>query len=573
MPETKYDTKRPVRRLGRFLDNERQLLYLILFYAALYGAIGLILPLGIQAIVNFTLAGRVSASWVVLIIVITIGLTLSGVIYIVQMKLVERLEQRIFAKSSFELAVRIPKIKHEALQNRYAPEFINQFFDTVTLQKGVSKLLIDYPTAVLQVFFGLVLISVYHPYFLFFSMVVAFVLYILFKYTGPLGIDSSLRESTNKYKVAEWLEELGRTMGTFKLAGITNLPLFKIDKLVSNWIRFRRLHFGVLISQYTIMVVFKVITVVVLLIIGSLLLIDNQISLGQFVAAEIVIITIMNSVERLITGLATVYDTLTSLDKLGMITDLPLEGNRDKQAREIKSVQGFQLDIEDMNYQYPDADRPAVCNITLHIPSAQKVALVGVEGSGKSTFLQLLVGLYDNYTGRITYNDISLATLRHDALRSDIGDNIWQETIFSGTLRENLTLGREDIPDEMIVDILRLIGAEEGMNKLDKGLDTALLTGGMKLPRTLIKKIVLARAILGDPKLLLLEIESDFLTAAEQDRLTDFVLKRQWTAFVSTRNIEFIRRMERIIYLERGKVVFDGNFEEFKSQGYAKSFR
>lgn len=573
MPETKYDTKRPVRRLGRFLDNERQLLYLILFYAAVYGAIGLILPLGIQAIINFILAGRVSASWVVLIIVITIGLTVLGFIRIIQMKLVERLEQRIFAKSSFELAVRIPKIKHEAMQDRYAPEFINQFFDTVNLQKGIAKLVIDYPTAVLQVFFGLTLISFYHPYFLFFSLAVALVLYVLFKYTGPLGIDSSLRESTNKYKVAEWLEELGRTMGTFKLAGITNLPMLRIDKLVSDWLHYRRRHFGVLITQYKVMVVFNVVTVVALLIMGSLLLIDNQISFGQFVAAEIVIIMIMNSVEKLITGLATVYDTLTSLEKLGMITDLPLEDHRDKRSRDIRSAHGFEIYTEDLSFQYPDADRPALTKVNLRVPQGQKIALVGTEGSGKSTFMQLLVGLYDNYTGRITYNDISLAVLRHDALRSDIGDNIWQETIFAGSLRENLTLGREEIPDEMIIDILRLLGAEEGINRLDKGLNTELLTGGMKLPRTLIKKLVLARAVLGDPKLLLLEIESDFLTAEEQDRLIDFVLKRQWTAFVSTRDIEFMKRMERIIFMERGKVVFDGTFDEFKSEGYAKSFR
>jgi len=573
MPEIKYDTKRPVRRLGRLLDSERQLLYLILFYAALYGVIGLVLPLGIQAIINFILAGRVSASWVVLIIVITIGLTLSGLIRIVQMKLVERLEQRIFAKSSFELAVRIPKIKHESLQNRYAPEFINQFFDTVNLQKGLARLVIEYPTAALQVFFGLLLISIYHPFFLFFSMAVVVVLYLLFKLTGALGIDSSLRESTNKYKVAEWLEELGRTMGTFKLAGISNLPLLKIDNLVSGWLHYRRRHFSVLITQYKVMVVFNVVTVVSLLIMGSLLLIDNQISIGQFVAAEIIIISIMNSVEKLITGLSTIYDTLTSVEKLGMITDLPLEGYEAERSREIKSVQGFELQTEGLTFQYPHSDRPAVSNVSIHIPSGQKVALVGTEGSGKSTFMQLMVGLYDNYTGRITYNDISLAILRHDALRSDIGDNIWQETIFAGTLRENLTLGRSEIPDEMILDILRLLGAEEGMNRMDKGLDTGLLTGGMKLPRTLIKKLVLARALLGDPKLLLLEIETDFLTAEEQERLIDFVLKRHWTAMVTTRDLEFISRMDRIVFLKRGKVVFDGDFEKFKLEGYAKSFR
>ncbi len=573
MAEIEYDTKRPIKRLGQFLRSESKMLYLILFYALVYGAIGLVLPLGIQAIINFILAGRVSSSWFILIVIITFGLTLSGIVQIAQLKLVERLQQRIFAKSSFELAVRIPKIKLEAMDNRYAPEFINQFFDTINLQKGMAKLVIDYPTAVLQVFFGLVLISVYHPYFMFFSVIVALILYLMFRFTGPQGIETSLKESTKKYMVAHWLEELGRTMGTFKLAGVTNLPLLKVDRLIVGYLHYRQKHFGVLLTQYKVMIVFKIATTVALLIVGSLLLIDNQISLGQFVAAEIVIILIIGAIEKLIMGLASVYDTLTALEKVGMITDLDMEGYRVEHPRDIKASEGFDLGVEDLYFQYPDADQPTVNKVTFKIPSGQKVALIGMPGSGKSTFLQLLVGLFENYTGRITYNDISLQTLKHDALRSQIGDNIWKETIFEGTLRENLTIGRADISDSMIRDILELVGATDSINRLNKGLDTTLFPMGMKLPRTLSKKIVLARAIIGDPKLLLLETETDFLSQIEKDRIMDYVLSRKCTAIITTRQMEAIQRMDRIIYMERGKVVFDGNYNEFNASPYAEPFR
>ena len=568
-----YDTKRPVKRLGRFLDNERGLLYLIFFYAVVHGLIGLVLPLGIQAIINFILAGRVSTSWVILIFVITLGLILAGVIQIAKIKLVERLEQRIFAKSSFELAVRIPKVKHAAMQERYAPEFINQFFDTVNLQKGMAKLIIDYPTAVLQVLFGLILISVYHPYFLFFSVVVILVLYLLFKITGPRGIKTSLKESTRKYMVAHWLEELGRTMGTFKLAGITNLPLLKVDRLIIGWLHYRQKHFAILLNQYKVMIVFNISTVIALLIMGSLLLIDNQISFGQFVAAEIIIVMIMGSIEKLITGLNTVYDTLTSLEKLGMITDLPLEGYRTEQTRSIEGIHGFEIAVEELRFQYPEMDRPTLNKVSFHISAGQKVALLGPEGSGKSSLMQLLVGLYENYDGRITYNDISLQTLRHDRLRSDIGDNIWTETIFEGTLRENLTVGREGLSDDLIWEAIRLVNAEESINKLNKGLDTELFPMGMKLSRTLAKKLVLARAVAGNPKLLLLEMETDFLSSVELDKVADYILNQDWTMIASTRDYDFIKRCERILYLEKGKLIFDGDFEEFNDTGYAKSFR
>lgn len=573
MAQIEYDTKRPVKRLRRFLESESKLIYLILFYALIYGAIGLVLPLGIQAIINFILAGRVSTSWVILIVVIALGMSISGLIKVAQLKLVERLEQRIFAKSSFELAVRIPKIKHEAMEDRYAPEFINQFFDTVNLQKGMAKLVVDYPTALLQVFFGLVLISVYHPYFLFFSVIVLLFLYLLFKVTGPKGIETSLKESTKKYMVAHWLEELGRTMGTFKLAGITSLPLLKVDRLIIGYLHFRQKHFSILLTQYKVMIVFNILVVVSLLVMGSLLLIDNQISLGQFVAAEIVIILIMNSIEKLITGLSSVYDTLTSVEKLGMLTDLPLEGYRTEFAREVKGVHGFEVITEDLFFQYRDADRPTINRLSLQVKAGEKLALVGAEGSGKSTLMHLMVGLYDDYTGRITYNDMSLQTLRHESLRSEIGDNIWKETIFEGTLRENLTIGREGISDDDLWEMIKLVGAEDGINRLNKGLDTTLFPMGMKLSRTLSKKLVLARALLGEPKMLLLELETDFLTHEEQARIMDFILTRKWTAIASTRDLDTMEQLDRVVYLERGKVKFDGTFTEFKNQGYAEPFR
>ncbi|MEM9053595.1 MAG: ABC transporter ATP-binding protein, partial [Bacteroidota bacterium] len=274
MAGVEYSYSKPVKRLGRLLRSERKIIYLILFYAIVNGIIVLTLPLGIQAILNFIMGGRVTSSWVILIIIVILGLTISGLIQIAQLTLTERLQQRIFSKSSFELAVRIPKIKVEAFQNRYAPEMMNQFFDTINLQKGIAKLLVDYPTAALQVVFGLILISIYHPFFLFFSVIIVFLLWVLFRYTGPQGVVTSLKESSNKYQVAHWLEEIARTMGTFKLAGITELPILKIDKLIMGYLYFRRKHFGILITQFKTMIAFKVVTTGALLIMGSILLID-----------------------------------------------------------------------------------------------------------------------------------------------------------------------------------------------------------------------------------------------------------------------------------------------------------
>jgi ABC-type bacteriocin/lantibiotic exporter with double-glycine peptidase domain len=501
------------------------------------------------------------------------GLIIAGLLQIAQMKLTEGLQQRIFAKSSFDLAVRIPRVRLDALQNQYAPELINRFFDTITLQKTFAKLLIDYPTAGLQVFFGLILISVYHPLFLIFSAGLIFVLYLLFKYTGPQGVVTSLKESSHKYEVAHWLEELARTLGTFKLAGVTALPLVRVDKLIMGYLYYRRKHFEILITQYKILVAFKVIAVGVLLVLGSILLIDDQISLGQFVAVEIIIILIMNSIEKLIVGLESVYDLLTSLEKLGSILDLPLEEDNDTKTVLAAIEAGFEVSTQNLNFSYPETDKMVIAGVNMRVPAGKKVALVGGAGSGKSTLLQLLSGIYDNYQGRITYNGIPLTALRHDMLRLQIGDNIWHETIFKGSLRENITIGRENITDEMILEALRVVSAVDDKNFLEDGLNTEILPGGMRIPRSFASKIMLARSIVANPQLILLELEIDYMRQAEKQRFFDYLCQNRCTVIAATTDEDFLQRCDHILFMQLGSIVFEGTYKDYKDSNYAQSVK
>jgi ABC-type bacteriocin/lantibiotic exporter with double-glycine peptidase domain len=573
MAGVEYSSNKPVKRLGRLLRSERKIIYLILFYALVNGIIVLTLPLGIQAILNFIMGGRVTSSWVILIVIVVLGLTISGLIQIAQMTLTEKLQQRIFAKSSFELAVRIPKIKVEAFQNRYAPEMMNQFFDTINLQKGLAKLLVDFPTATLQVLFGLILISVYHPFFLFFSLIIIFLLWLLFRYTGPQGVITSLKESSHKYEVAHWLEEVARTMGTFKLAGITDLPLLKVDKLIMGYLYFRRKHFGILITQFKTMIAFKVITTGALLIMGSILLIDNQISLGQFVAAEIIIILIMNSIEKLIVGLESVYDVLTSVEKLGALTDMPLEEDNVKNPPNLTNSEAFGVNVEALRFRYPGTERTIIDKISFEIDQGKKVVLTGTAGSGKTTLLQLLTGIYENYKGRITYNGVPLSALCHDDLRLQIGDNIWQETIFKGSVRENITLGKQGVTDDMVMEALEAVSAINSLNMLDEGLNTLLFPEGVKIPRSLGKKIILARSMVSHPKLLLMEMETDFMTNSEREKFYTYLLSKPWTLIAVSDEGKFIQRADRVMFLDKGKISFEGKFDEFKNSGYAEFIR
>lgn len=571
--EKEVNYKVPIKRLRRLLLEERKMIYLIFTYAIINGIIMLTIPLGIQAILNFILGGRVSSSWVILVFIVITGLTVSGWVQIVQLSLTEKLQQRIFAKSSFEIAIRLPRIKLEALQDQYTPQLINRFFDTVNLQKGIAKLLVELPTSTLQVFFGFLLIALYHPFFLVFSIGVIIFLFLLFRYTGPQGIRTSLQESSKKYDVANWLEELARTPGTFKLGGFSNLPLFKIDKLLAGYLHFRNEHFGVLLRQYKIMISLKVITISSLIILGSLLLIDNQISLGQFVAAEIIVILIMNSIEKIILSLETVYDVLASAEKLGSITDLPLEEDVNETSQKIVEKNGFAIGIESLEFTYPGSSVPTLRNVNFKLSKSEKICLIGPSGSGKSTLLQLICGFYEVFKGRITYNDIPLSALQLNMLRVDIGANVWQETIFQGTLRENISLSKDGVSDEMIYTALEKVGAIPMVNLLNAGLNTMLYPEGLKLSRVLVSKIILARAIVSIPKLLILQVDSDIFTHDEKQIFYDYLFSQSWSIIGVSKDDDFIKKCSRTLLLDSGSILFSGDYKSFKASSHVEFIR
>jgi len=322
---TSDTTLTPVQRFWKLLSPDKAEIRNVYVYAVFNGLVTLSLPLGIQSIINHIQGGQVNTAWVVLVGVVLLGVLFSGILQVQQMRITENLQQKIFTRAAFEFAYRIPRLKLESLFGQYAPELMNRFFDVVAVQKGLSKILIDFSTALIQVVFSLVLLSLYHPFFIMFSFILIVLVYVIFRFTARQGLESSLKESKMKYAVAHWLEELARTKLTFKLAGETNLPLEKVNGAVDNYLEYREGHFKILIKQFSLMIGFKILVASGLLIIGSILVMEQQMNIGQFVASEVIILLILNSVEKLIQSLESIYDILTSLEKIGYVTDLEME--------------------------------------------------------------------------------------------------------------------------------------------------------------------------------------------------------------------------------------------------------
>lgn len=555
----------PLKRLLRLLGKERKVIYAIFFYAALNGVVVLILPLGIQAVLTFLLGGRLTTTWVLLVVFIMAALIFAGLMRVAQISLVERLQQRIFAKASYEISYRIPKFKPESMYKKYAPELINRFFDTMNIQKGVLKILVDFTTAALEIVFGLILLSVYHPIFLAYSISLVIFIYLLFKWTSPKAIRTKLKESRAKYKMAYWLQEVSRNLATFKLAGETLMPQERVDSISEDYLTHRQSHFRVLITQFMFMIGFKVTTVGVLLIVGSLLLIDDQISIGQFVAAEVIIVLLLSSIEKVILSLETIYDTVVGTEKVGEITDVDLESEEGEHCSH-DTTHGFEIRFHDVTFHYPGISKPTLKNFNLRVEKGSKTVIAGTQGSGKSTVLHLAAGLYSTYEGKIFINDIHLNLMNLREYRSYVGDSMSQQTVFNGTLKENITLNRAGITEEDYHNSLELANLIPYIQNLPNGDNEMLLPMGQYIPDDISRKIILARSFCHPSGLLLLESPVLDLNRNEQEKVLNHIFNLSSTVLAVSNNEDVLKRAERIITLENGNINFDGDYAAYKAR-------
>ncbi|MEP1790159.1 ATP-binding cassette domain-containing protein, partial [Reichenbachiella sp.] len=444
----------PLRRLLSMLSLDKREIFIVYAYAIFHGLINLSLPLGVQAIVAFVISAEFSASWGLLIFIVVVGVAASGVIQILQLTLTEVLQRRIFTRASFEFAYRIPRFKMESVTDFYPPELMNRFFDILNVQKGLPKILIDFSSSTLQILFGMILLSLYHPFFVFFGFLLVGLMVLIFYISGPKGLKTSILESKYKYQVAHWLEELARVMGTFKLAGETNLPIEKTNEYVSNYLKYRKQHFKVLIFQFSNIVAFKTVVTAGLLILGSILVINQEINLGQFVASEIIILLVLSSAEKLILTMETVYDVLTGLEKLGQITDVPLEDEGGISLVEVCKEGGIPVEFANLSYRFEGAYGNALHDINLDVKAGEKIGITGTNQSGKSTLLSVVSGLFHNYEGSVLFNGIPFSDINISSFRSVVGDNLNLQDLFHGTLAQNISVGKDDVAIE---DILRSI--------------------------------------------------------------------------------------------------------------------
>ncbi len=531
---------KPIQRFwGLLKQDKRDLVYLYL-YAICNGVINLSLPIGIQAIMGLVLAGRLSATWGILTAIVMVGVAVAGIFQIMQLYIVEILQRRLFARAAFDFAYRIPKFKLKKLGNYYAPELVNRFFDTVTIQKSLSKILMDFSTSILQIIFGLILLSLYHPIFIAFGFVLLLVLFLIIYITSKPGMRTSLEESNNKYEMAFWLTELARAIPTFKISGSSDLNLGRTDVIVNKYIDSRKKHFKVLLGQYGSIIGLKTLVTAGLLIVGALLLIENSITIGQFVASEIVIILILNSSEKLIMSMEAIYDVLTSIEKMGKVTDMEIE-QPIKNALALNPNEKIGIELKNLAIFGTLQNNKINEGINLIIKAGTNVCLTGDAGSGKTSLMKILSTSIDNYEGSILYNDIPIQNLDLEELRKDIGCIFDDQEIFYGTFIENISLGRDGISDDDVVKIAQEVGLDKLILSFSNGYNHFIMNADRVFSGTDRVRLLTARALISNPKLVLAEDLFTGLKEEYSELLLSLLLRR-----CSDKTLVLVSNSERV---------------------------
>ena len=554
----------PLQRFWRLLMPDRRDIGYIYLYAVLIGLISLAGPLGVQAIVNLIAGGDFNASLVVLALLVTAAGAFVGVLKVMQTVVAETLQRRLFTRAALEFAYRLPRIRLEALRDSYPPELVNRFFDTVNVQKGLPKILLDFSGAVMQVVFGIILVTFYNSFFGLMGVLILAVIAIVLRLLWTNALTSSIGESKYKYAVAGWLEDIARANNTFKLAGGARLAMRRTDELVTGYLEVRSRHFKSLVWHYGGMITVQAIATMAFLLLGGYLVIDNQINIGQFVAAELVFLALGSNIEKIVYTFETVYDTLTGVEKIAAVTDLPLEDGGKLPFASVDTGEGLSVELTNLCFTYPRSGDQALSHISVDIAPNERFCVAGFNRSGRTTLIQLLAGLRLDFQGRLLFNDTPLANFALDTLRQAIGDYTPQEDIIPGDLIDNICLGHPNVNFADIQWAIELAELRDWLAEQADGYETQLVAGGLDLPRSIRTRLLIARAVVRRPRLLvvggLLEHLEPDMRASIIARLTDRANK--WTLVVSSNDPLVVRRCDRVMVLRRGAMLTLGTPDE-----------
>ncbi len=522
----------PLQRALALMHAERSDIWVILVYATVTGILGLATPLAVEALVSTVAFGRVLQPVIIVALMLFAFLAFSAVIVALQTYVVEIIQRRLFARVVADLSFRLPRVEMESLDGKDGRELVNRFFDIVTVQKVAASMLLEGISVVLFAVIGMAVLAFYHPWLLGFDVVLLMMLAFVVLVLGRGAVKTCIKESKTKYHTADWLEQLAARPTAFRYAGACEFALDRADHLTYEYLKARQSHFRILFRQIGFSLGVQAVASTVLLGIGGWLVISGELTLGQLVAAELIVAVIVGAFAKLGKYMEIYYDLMASVDKLGVLFDLPME--RQDGLLYLTSDRPAEVVINDLSYP-GRASTPGLRDVNLIVRPGDRLMLTGPGEAGKSLLLDLLFGLRSPRAGHISINNVDPRDLRPDALRRSVA-LVREVEIFAGTIAENIHLERPDISSSDVREVLSDVGLIDEVLRMPKGLETELSTEGYPLTRQQCLILMIARALVARPTLLLVDGTLDGLNDDNVSRLTALLVdaRQPWTLIVAT---------------------------------------
>ncbi len=536
----------PIARLLELVRADRADLWAIVLFAAVIGGLTLATPIAVQQLVNSIAFGGLIQPVVVLALLLFAVLAFSAVVSAVQAFVSELIQRRLFIRVVADVAERLPRAQARAFDRHHGPELVNRIFDVVTVQKVGAMLLIEGSSVLLQTIVGLVVLSFYHPLMLGFSLLLIAGIAFVVIGMGRGAFTTAIDESKAKYEVFGWLEELARHPSTFRDDWQRGYARTRADELATSWLDARATHFQIVLRQTVGTLALQVVSSSALLALGGVLIVRGQLTLGQLVASELILTVIVSNVAKLGKQLERFYDLVAAVDKLSILIDLPLE--RVNGIDLVDDAQPASVEMTDVEFGFDS--HPIFSSLTLRIDAGERLALDGAMGSGKSSLLDLLFGLREPSTGYITIDGQDYRDIRLESLRETVA-LVRGAEMFSGTIRENVRVGRRTFDEAEMIRVLDAVGILEEIRALPQGLDTRVSTDARPLSQVQITRLMLARAILSRPRLLLVDRVLEDLDENARERICALLFDPEapWTLVLVSERADVLARCTRRLTL------------------------
>jgi putative ABC transport system ATP-binding protein len=538
----------PFERIRSLLRAEKTDVWVVLIYSLFIGLLSLVVPIAVQWLVNTVAFGTMLQPLVVLTVFVFVALGFSSVLTGLRVWVVELIQQRLMVRVSTDVVYRLQRARLDAFDRTHAPELVNRFFDVVTVQKAGAMLLVDGVSIVMQATIGLLLLATYHPLLLVFGFLLLVLVLLILFVMGRGAQRTAIEESICKYSIAAWLETVAANLITFKSGSGSAFAIEQADMLVRNYLSARKRHFQVVMRQVGGFLTLQALASAVLLGVGGWLVIQRELTLGQLVAAELVVTLVVGGLAKFGKHLESFYDLLAAMDKLGHLVDLPLERHGGESLPPL--TRPAAIEMREVSFGFGPKAK-VIEKASLSIPEGTRVGLVGPIGSGKSSVLDLLYGLRTPTAGTLEidgwdYREISLHDLRtHVAL-------VRNNEIFEGTVIDNVRLGRHDLGSAGVREALEQVGLLDEIQNLPQGLKTVLSTAGRPLSPGQAGRLMLARAIAGRPRVLILDETIDYFDDVRDREFlfqTLFGEDRRWTIVIASSSPEILERCDHVYML------------------------